>query len=183
MFSQILIFILILISTESFAQNDYDKYNQAYEFIKNDTILMKSGEKMYTINNNDIFVSCEIVRINRFDFIHDIVKYEYKLTDKREISLMADSLLEYEFKRSFSPYTLDTLNSLNKNFQNMKFVLFFSEIVDNQLSAEIVYNYFDFILPLYKEAIDNAQSEVTYYFYFDNDNCSIVKVFKKRADF
>jgi len=170
-------FILVSLLTASylFSQNNFDKYKSGLEYIKKDTLLGYS--------KNDIFISSEIAQFTRYYFIRSIVQYEYKLTDKEEIFLTADSLMHLEDRTNFKSYKLDTLNSLNINWDVKKYVLFFSEIMNNQFYIEIIYNIFDYMNPSYKQASWNLNTyEFLYYFYFDDDN-NIVKVFKGRADF
>ncbi len=157
-----LILFTVSFSLSSYTCDNFDKYRNAYNYIINDTLQIKSGGTYYEIDKSEIFISSEIVMLKRIFFTRDIAIFEHNLTDKMEISMMADSIFHIESEKKYKTYILDTLNSLNAYSKNKKFVLYFSEVINNQLSVELFYNYFDFMIPSYKQAIENAGSETTY---------------------
>jgi hypothetical protein len=171
----IVLLTFLCLFSDILAQSKIDKFEKAYDYICHDTdYINNSFTKVVHINSNNFCVSTEIIQFGKILFIRDIIADEYKILSKEKQSELEDSLREIENSKTYKTYIYKKLDKLNvTDTYSCHLKIYFSDIVDNQFTAELVLNRGQNLK--YKEEMDMSVVSVAYYFIMDDDNQIIKK--------
>ncbi|RPI17003.1 MAG: hypothetical protein EHM58_10825 [Ignavibacteriae bacterium] len=172
----IFLIIYFLCSCNLFlSQDNFELYKKAAEYIKTDTEFLK--EMSSVINDTNICVSTEIISFEKRVFLKEILGDSiYNMTDSKEINNMLDSM-EFTYEKH---YNKDFIK-LNNDTNNCRHLIFFSDVYDNQFTAEVVSN---LSMEYSSSSLANRYGTnfASYFFRFDERN-NVEKVFKKIGSF
>ena len=168
--------VFIVTPRTLFCQDKISLYKSAFQYIISDTGKDIKRTFQTELSEENTFVGTVLVQLKRSTFGREIAKFEYGLTDPKEISEFADSLA-YTDDMADTIYFKD-YNKINPDYSEKTFKIYFSKVVNNQISAEVIYYDIKYKAKRrnYKETMWSAICWVEYYFYF-NDKGKIIKVF------
>lgn len=121
--NKLLIFITVILNSNCTAQNNINVYyKSAYDYLK----------ELPEINKNRLNISDTIVHIDISNFYEELSTGN----NKESMLIKLDSM---DRNRNIGKYTLPELRNLPSDTTSI-YTLFFSEIIDDKLLAEIVEN-------------------------------------------
>lgn len=168
----LLIFSFLINSHQATNDDDFEKYEKAYNYIVNDSIYVQNSFKNYFENPiKNICVSQEIIKYSYIPFDDEIVLF---YQDYYSIDFDSAKLLFQIVESSKSKEEIKFNNYFDKT--PCELMIFFSRIKQNQFRAEVEifceecksYSTYG-LIPMPKL--------ISYYFIFEDEN--IVKVFKE----
>ena len=136
----LLIFSFLINIFHATNDDDFEKYEKAYDYIVHASIIEDSfiHSKYSTLDTILIHVSNKLNNYSPRYFSQEILEYEYKGFNDSLRKIKLDSLWDLsslidDFKRIDEMSELDKLN----RSEEINLLLFFSKISDNKLTAEI----------------------------------------------